>query len=299
MASTKKNSWTAAENALLIEHYSTATIQQLANMFPNHNYDQIRNHAVWLRKNGATIPARKLGPNSNTRNRTWTDNEKAILLQHWNTATEAKLAQLLPGRTMHQCTSQVKKLRQQGANLPKRTIVMAPWWTPEEDAVLVQNWGTMETKLLLKKLPERTLQQCEARVKTLRTNGMRVPVRHPHLAQTQQFRCITKLQASLDDKRPERGINVHRRGRWRSIVQICGKPYCLGYFDNRDDAIAARRQADEIVRQFLAELKSIALDEDIERSNKNWSDKLEEIGQALLELKQDIQQRQLNRTGAQ
>lgn len=55
----EKNRWTAAENALLIEHYNTATPQQLEAMFPNHTLTRIKDHATWLRKNGTNIPVRK------------------------------------------------------------------------------------------------------------------------------------------------------------------------------------------------------------------------------------------------
>ena len=116
----EKNRWTAAENALLIEHYNTATPQQLEAMFPNHTLTRIKDHATWLRKNGANIPVRKPTSGGDMRNRTWTEAEKTTLLQHWGTATEAELAQLLPGRTMCQCSTLIVKLRRQGINIPRR-----------------------------------------------------------------------------------------------------------------------------------------------------------------------------------
>lgn len=294
----EKNRWTAAENALLIEHYNTATPQQLEAMFPNHTLTRIKDHATWLRKNGANIPVRKPTSGGDMRNRTWTEAEKTTLLQHWGTATEAELAQLLPGRTMCQCSTLIVKLRRQGISIPRRAVVTAPRWTPEEDAILIQNWGVTETKLLLEKLPGRTLQQCEIRASMLRGNGVHVPPRHQRLAQTSQARSITKLQASLNNKRPDRGVNIDKRNKWLPSIRICGKTYILGRFNDKNDAIAVRRQADEIVRQFLVDLKAIASDTDIEQSNQNWSKKLEEIDQALIELKQSTMQQQTGRNRA-
>lgn len=297
MAGKKRRKWTPEENALLIEHYNTTTMRQLENMLTNRTAMQIKNHAAWLRKSGANISTRKPGRSGGTQSREWTDAEKAILLKHWNTATEAKLAQLLPERNMHRCSAMAAKMRSQGVAIPKRAVATASWWTPEEDVVLIQNWGTMDTKLLLKKLPGRTLQQCRSRADLLRKAEIPVPARHPRLTQTSQDRCIVRLQASLNSKRPDHGVNADGYGKWQPVIRICGKMYKLGRFDNKTDAIAVRGQADKIMLPFLEDLKNIARDTDFERSNQNWEKKLEEIDQALTELKQSIQQ-QINRTEA-
>ena len=43
------------------------------------------------------------------------------------------------------------------------------------------------------------------------------------------------------------GVSYHvRRGQWYARISFRGKTYSLGYYDNLDDAIAARKKAEKI-----------------------------------------------------
>lgn len=48
-----------------------------------------------------------------------------------------------------------------------------------------------------------------------------------------------------NNKSGVRGVYQTKNGKWRAYISVKGKQYSLGYFDNFDDAVAARKAGEE------------------------------------------------------
>lgn len=101
----------------------------------------------------------------------WTPEENRILIEHYATASEKELLQMLPGRTMEQCRYHASRLRRtEPTNAPQKRSIP---WTSEEDEIIVKQYATASKEELLKLLPGRTWTQCTDRAITLQERHSR------------------------------------------------------------------------------------------------------------------------------
>jgi len=97
-------SWSEFENALLLKHYQTKTIDELTHLFPQRTYDGIRSR-IWvlgLERDKEHLKRKKSGFN-------WTDEELQILKKN-KSKTVKDLQLLLPSRSSDGIRGKLKHL---------------------------------------------------------------------------------------------------------------------------------------------------------------------------------------------
>lgn len=98
-------SWSEFEDALLLKHYQSMTIDELTHFFPERTYDGIRSRilVLGLKRNKAYLKRAKSGWN-------WTDEELDILKENKSKSVK-DLQDLLPARSSDGIRGQLRKFR--------------------------------------------------------------------------------------------------------------------------------------------------------------------------------------------
>lgn len=239
----RNKNWTPEENALLIKHWPSTDTDTLLKLFPGRTMKQLAYHVRNLKERGISIPARDRAYESER----WTSNEAAILIKNWKTASKEKLLQLLPGRTMQQCVNEVNRLRKKGVNVPKRDVDGSKNWSEHDMRVLIEHWETLPEDELLAKLENkhRTMAGCCAQIRKLRDAGVYIPTRSPALNR-RNYDKIT-------------GVSYYKtRNAWCVRLSFEGVQHFLGTYRDKNDAIALRKLAEEIIEPVRTELRQLS-----------------------------------------
>jgi hypothetical protein len=97
-------SWSEFEDALLLKHYQSKTIDEMTHLFPQRTYDGIRSRmlVLGLKRNKQYLKREKSGFN-------WTDGELNILKLNKNKSIK-DLQTLLPARTINSIRAKMKRV---------------------------------------------------------------------------------------------------------------------------------------------------------------------------------------------
>lgn len=243
----RNKNWTPEESALLIKHWQSATDEMLLKLFPDQTMKQLSSHARKLRAHGINMPMRDYTSKNNRPCCHWTGEETSTLIQNWETASEEKLLQLLPRHTMRQCIDAANRLREKGINVPKRHVASIKSWSEHDTRMLIEHWETLPEDELLAKLENkhRTMPACYTQVHRIRDTGVHIPTRSPALNR----RNCGKIT----------GVSYYKtRDIWYVRLSFDGMQYCIGFYRDKNDAVALRKLAEEAIEPIRTELRQLS-----------------------------------------
>lgn len=273
----KHHRWTPEENALLIEHWSSADIETLRRLFPGRTMNQLTVHVQHLRSHGIELQIRPRMYGHGKEYYVWTDKAVALLIKNWPVASEEELLKLFPGQTMHNLETKAGHLRKSGTDVPHRRISRNAPWSAHDTQTLIEHWTVLPSNQLLAKFENKnlTMNMCYVRVTKLRNAGIHIPQR--------------PMTLDMQTNKADMGVSCCKRNNtWRAEIRFGGGKYSIGTCKNKSDALALRARADAAIEPFRNELQQLAGVRTDPEFQKARSEIITRGHQVLTELKQQI-----------
>lgn len=245
------NTWTNEELHILQKLYATTPANVLSREFlPGRSERSITTKAFRL---GLKQPKTIRPP---SQNKPWTADELTLLDREYEEHGAIWLhANGLENRTLSAIMAMADK---------RKLRTKSPAWTDHEDDILKANYSTMSTKELTRLLPGRSQKAIVFRARDLGlTSGITntdtikcASAANGHLHGTNIGFHTTHHPFRSNKTTGIRGVCYDKHSK-KFIAHICflGRRQTLGYYGNIEDAVAARKAAEEAIRPELDRIK--------------------------------------------
>lgn len=221
--------------------------------------DQMSSHADSLRSRGVAVPSRSSAQLDN-RQQAWSAEQTRVLIEIYPTASHKEL-QHRTGKTLRQCSIKVRKLRQAGIEIPERQVHRGPNRSPD---------AKRKPQPPKDRRPPDTRTTCKANIALLNKRD----TISTNTSGTTGVYFSNMLQ------------------RWIAKIRVQKQEYRIGQFLRKEDAVAARQLVNEaigpILNSLAAETRRLEAANNAAAIPQMQAEKLEEIKQAILHVKQEI-----------